>query len=40
MGLKSRIFKGDPVFEACLVRDNAHITPGAVGKHDGKIQIR
>src|SRR5215469_89064 len=38
MGLKSRIFKGDPVFEACLVRDNAHITPGAVGKHVGKIQ--
>ena len=37
MGLKSRIFKGDPVFEACLVRDNAHITPGAVGKHVGKI---
>ena len=40
MSLKSRIFKGDPVFEACLVRDNAHITPGAVGKHVGKIQIR
>jgi hypothetical protein len=38
MGLKSRIFKGDPVFEACLVRDDAHITPGAVGKHVGKIQ--
>ena len=37
MGLKSRIFKGDPVFEACLVRDDAHITPGAVGKHVSKI---
>lgn len=37
MGLKSRIFKGDPVFEACLVRDNAHIKYGAVGKHVAKI---
>jgi hypothetical protein len=33
----SRIFKGDPVFEACLVRDTAHITPGAVGNHVSKI---
>lgn len=37
MSLKSRIFKGDPVFEACLVRDAAHVTPGAVGKHVTKI---
>jgi hypothetical protein len=37
MNLKSRIFKGDPVFEACLVRDSAHIVPGAVGKHVSKI---
>jgi hypothetical protein len=32
MGLKSRIFKGIPVFEACLVRDAAYIAAGAVGK--------
>jgi hypothetical protein len=37
MGLKSRIFKGDPVFEACLVRDAAHLLSGAVGKHVTKI---
>jgi hypothetical protein len=37
MGLKSRLFKGDPVFEACLVQDAAHITPGAVGRHVTKI---
>lgn len=38
MVLKSRIFKGDPIFEACLVRDSAHITPGARGDHVSKIQ--
>jgi hypothetical protein len=38
MTLKSRIFKGDPVFEACLVNDSAHIKSGAHGKHVAKIQ--
>ena|SRR2546422_8322853 len=38
MTLKSRIFKGDSIFEACLVRDSAHITPGARGDHVAKIQ--
>jgi hypothetical protein len=32
MGLKSRIFTGDPVFEAFLVRDAAHIAPGGLPK--------
>jgi hypothetical protein len=37
MALQSKLFKGDPVFEACLVKDSAHITPGAVGDHISKI---
>ena len=38
MALQSSLFKGDPVFEACLTRDSAHITPGARGIHVAKIQ--
>jgi peptidoglycan hydrolase-like protein with peptidoglycan-binding domain len=38
VALKSRIFKGNPAFEACLTQDSAHITPGASGDHVAKIQ--
>lgn len=38
MGLQSQQFKGDPALEACLVRDSAHVVPGAVGGHVKKIQ--
>ena len=38
MALKSRIFKGDPRLEACLLRDSAHVVPGAHGDHVAKIQ--
>jgi hypothetical protein len=37
-GLQSKLFKGDPALEACLIRDPAHIKQGAVGKHVKKIQ--
>jgi len=37
MPLQSKLFGGDPVFEACLLKDSAHITPGAKGKHVSKI---
>jgi len=37
MPLESKLFKGDPALNACLVEDSAHITPGAVGPHVGKI---
>jgi len=36
--LRSREFAGDPRLEACAVSDPAHITPGSVGPHVGKIQ--
>jgi hypothetical protein len=39
MGLTSKLFKGDPKLEACLVSDPAHIVPGAFGPHVGKIQF-
>ena len=38
MGLRSRAFAGDTALEACLLRDQAHITPGARGPHVEKIQ--
>lgn len=38
MALASRAFKGDPRLEACAVSDPAHVTPGSVGDHVGKIQ--
>jgi hypothetical protein len=33
------LFKGDAALEACLVRDSAHVTQGAVGPHVAKIQL-
>ncbi|MFO1499173.1 MAG: hypothetical protein U1G07_12390 [Verrucomicrobiota bacterium] len=38
MSLQSRLFRGDPKLEAAAVSDPAHIVPGAVGPHVGKIQ--
>lgn len=38
MSLRSRIFRDDPRLEACLLKDSAHITPGAIGEHVGRIQ--
>src|SRR5579863_1986510 len=38
MGLQSKLFRGDPKLEAAAVSDPAHILPGAVGPHVGKIQ--
>lgn len=38
MPLNSRLFRSDPALEACLIRDSAHIQPGAVGEHVAKIQ--
>src|SRR5260370_775351 len=37
MPLSSRLFKGDRVLEACLVRDQAHILQDAAGDHVRKI---
>lgn len=37
MALTSKLFKGDPAFESCLVRDSAHVVPGAQGPHVNKI---
>jgi hypothetical protein len=38
MSLQSRLFNGDSKLEAAAVSDPAHIVPGAVGPHVGKIQ--
>jgi hypothetical protein len=38
MALQSKLFRGDAALEACLVRDSAHVVPGAVGNHVCKIQ--
>ena len=38
MPLTSRLFKGDPAFEAALVNDHAHITLGSKGNQVWKIQ--
>ena len=38
MALRSKLFSGDSKLEPCAVADPAHITPGAVGDHVGKIQ--
>jgi peptidoglycan hydrolase-like protein with peptidoglycan-binding domain len=38
MGLQSRLFARDPKLEAAAVSNPAHIVPGAVGDHVGKIQ--
>jgi hypothetical protein len=39
MPLSSRLFRGDPALEACLVQDPAHVVKGAQGDHVGKIQV-
>ncbi len=39
MPLKSNLFSGDPLLEACLVSDPAHITPGSRGDHVARIQL-
>jgi hypothetical protein len=39
MPLISQLFKGDPVFEACLTKDSAHIVQGAKGPHIAKIHF-
>lgn len=38
MGLQSRLFRRDPLLEACLVQDASHVTLGAAGEHVAKIQ--
>ena len=38
MALRSQLFRGDPKLEAAAVSNPAHIVPGAVGEHVGKIQ--
>ena len=37
MPLRSKLFRGAPKLEACLVSDPAHVTPGASGPHVAKI---
>jgi hypothetical protein len=37
IGLRSKLFRGDPKLEACLIRDSAHVTQGALGDHVAKI---
>ncbi len=39
MPLRSNLFRSDRALEACLLRDAAHVTPGAVGDHVSKIQL-
>lgn len=38
MSLQSKLFKGDPSLEMCLVHDSSHIMQGAAGDHVSKIQ--
>jgi peptidoglycan hydrolase-like protein with peptidoglycan-binding domain len=38
MGLQSKLFRGDPALEGCLIRDSAHVQQGAMGNHVQKIQ--
>ena len=38
MALISKLFKGDPIFERCLIDDAGHITPSSKGFHVAKIQ--
>jgi hypothetical protein len=39
MALQSNLFKNDPMFEACLTKDAAHIVPGSRGGHVAKVQF-
>jgi hypothetical protein len=38
MPLKSKLFKGDPKLEACLISHPHHVVPGSRGEHVRKIQ--
>jgi hypothetical protein len=38
MALESKLFKTDLALQACLIRPNAHIIPGAAGEPVRKIQ--
>jgi peptidoglycan hydrolase-like protein with peptidoglycan-binding domain len=38
MLLRSRLFQGNAALEACLLHDQAHVTPGSVGEHVQLIQ--
>ena len=38
MALQSKLFRGDPKLEACLVNDKAHVLQGARGEHVSKLQ--
>jgi hypothetical protein len=38
MSLRSRLFAGDAKLEAAATSNPAHIVPGALGQHVGKIQ--
>ena len=39
MPLKSRLLRDDRRLQNCLVRNDAHVTPGSVGDHVNKIQL-
>lgn len=38
MALMSSLLRSDPALQACAAKDSAHVLPGAVGAHVGKIQ--
>jgi peptidoglycan hydrolase-like protein with peptidoglycan-binding domain len=38
MALQSKLFRGDPKLEACLVNDTAHVLQGTRGEHVSKLQ--
>jgi peptidoglycan hydrolase-like protein with peptidoglycan-binding domain len=38
MALQSKLLRGDPKLEACLVNDKAHVLQGARGEHVSKLQ--
>jgi hypothetical protein len=38
MALRSTILGDDPALQACLIKDSAHVVPGARGAHVAKIQ--
>src|ERR1700722_4951849 len=38
MALEWKLFKTDPALQACLIRPNAHIIPGAAGEPGRKTQ--
>lgn len=38
MALQSKLFRGDPALESCLIKDSDHLVPGARGPHVKKVQ--